>query len=113
MNTVGARIKKFREERGIKQEYIANEMGVTQSSYGRLEKDDRRLTVEKIMKISEILNVSVSILFGEKASNIIHENKGDNAQAQIGSLILQDKEHINSLKEEISFLRKLLEEKSV
>jgi transcriptional regulator with XRE-family HTH domain len=38
MNTVGTRIRKIREEKGIKQEYIADEMGITQSSYGRLEK---------------------------------------------------------------------------
>ena len=111
MNTIGARVKKLREERGIKQEYIADEMGITQSSYGRLEKNDNRLTATKLIKIAEILNVSVSVFFGEKANNIIHENKGDNAQAQIGTLVQQDKEHIESLKEEIKFLRKILEDK--
>jgi len=85
-------------------------MGITQSSYGRLEKDDNRLTANKLARIAEILQVSVSVLFGERATNIIHENKGDNAQAQIGTLV-QDKEHIVSLKEEIMFLRKLLEDK--
>ena len=54
-------------------------------------------------------NVSVSVLFGEKATNVIHENKGDNVQAQIGTVVQQDKEHIESLKEEIKFLRKILE----
>ena len=113
MNTIGTRIRKIREERGIKQEYIADEMGITQSSYGRLEKDDNRLTATKLIKISEILNVSVSVLFGEKATNVIHENKGDNAQAQIGTFVQQDKEHIESLKEEIKFLRKILEDKYI
>jgi transcriptional regulator with XRE-family HTH domain len=113
MNTIGTRIRKIREDHGIKQEYIAEEMGITQSSYGRLEKDDNRLTATKLIKIAEILNVSVSVLFGEKASNIIHENKGDNAQAQIGTIVQQDREHIASLKEEICFLRKMLEEKQV
>jgi len=84
-------------------------MDITQSSYGRLEKNDNRLTAVKLLRIAEILNVSVSVLFGEKATNIIHENKGDNAQAQIGSIVHQDKEHIESLKEEIKFLRKMLE----
>ena len=32
MNTIGTRIRKIREERGIKQENIADEMGITQSS---------------------------------------------------------------------------------
>ena len=110
MNAVGTRIRKIREERGIKQEYLADEMGITQSSYGRLEKNDNRLTVTKLTQISEILNVSISTLFGEKATNVIHENNGNNAQAHIGTLIQQDKEHIESLKEEIIFLRTLLGE---
>ena len=111
MDTIGTRIRRIRENRGIKQEHIADEMGLTQSSYGRLEKNDNRLTVPKLLKISEILNVSVSVLFGEKAANVIHENKGDNAQAQIGTLVQQDKEYIESLKEEIQFLRKMVEER--
>jgi transcriptional regulator with XRE-family HTH domain len=112
MNTIGTRIRKIREERGIKQEYIADEMGITQSSYSRLEKDDNRLTAAKLMKISKILNTAVSILFGEKATHITHENKGDNDQAQTGTLVQQDKEHIETLKDEIKFLRKMLEGKS-
>jgi transcriptional regulator with XRE-family HTH domain len=78
-----------------------------------LKKNDNRLTATKLIKISEILNVSVSIFLGERATNVIHENNGDNAQAQIGTLVQQDKEHINSLKEEIGFLRKILEDKHI
>ena len=104
MNTVGSKIRKYREEKGIKQEYMANELEITQSSYGRLEKDDSRLTVPKIQKIAEVLNISVSVLFGEKAGNILYENKGSNVQT--GTLVQNyEKEHIQSLKEEIVFLR--------
>ena len=111
MHTVGTRIRQIREGQNISQEYIANKMELTQSSYGRLEKDDNRLTVTKLIKISEILKVSISALFGEKATHAIHANKVDNAQAQIGTIIQQYKEHIESLKEEIRFLRTMLGEK--
>jgi len=110
MDTIGRRIRKFREERGITQENIADEMGIMQSSYGRLEKNDNRLTATKLIKISEILKVSVATFFGEKATNVIHENNGDNAQAHIETLIQQDKDHIESLREEIRFLRKIIDE---
>lgn len=109
MNNIGSRIRKIREEKGIKQEYIAHELEITQGNYSRLEKDDSRLTVPKLQKIAEVLNVSISILFGEKATNIINENHGD--LAQNGTLIQNEKEHINSLKEEIVFLRSLLTNK--
>ena len=109
MNSVGARIIKYREERGITQEYIANEMNITQSTYGRLEKNDKRLSVDRLIEVAKILDISIAVLFGEKASNIIHENNGDNAQAHIGTIVQQDKEYIASLKDEILFLRKILE----
>ena len=65
--------------------------------------------VERLFKITEILNVSVSVLFGEKASNMINENKGDNAQANIGSIVHHDKKYIAFLKGENIFLRPMLE----
>lgn len=52
MHTVGSRIRKKREEKGISQEVMAMGLELTQSSYGRLEKDDRRLTVPKLLKIA-------------------------------------------------------------
>ena len=111
MHTVGSRIRKKRKEKGVSQEVMAMELELTQSSYGRLEKDDKRLTVPKLLKIAEVLEVNVSYFFGEKATSIIHHNNGDNAQASI-STIYSDKEHIQTLKEEIAFLRKLLENRS-
>ncbi|PKP25907.1 MAG: XRE family transcriptional regulator [Bacteroidetes bacterium HGW-Bacteroidetes-2] len=106
MNIVGNRIRKRREEKGITQEVMAMELEVSQSNYGRLEKDDNRLTIPKILKIAEVLEVNIAYLFGEKATNVIHHNNGDHAQAAIGT-IYSDKEHIKSLKEEIEFLRGL------
>lgn len=106
MNTIGSRIRKLREEKGFKQEFMAYELEVSQSNYGRLEKDDSRLTVPKIQKISEILNVSISVLFGEKATNIVYENNGN---AQNGTIIYNEINHINSLKEEIVFLRSIID----
>ncbi|MDR0828877.1 MAG: helix-turn-helix domain-containing protein [Prevotellaceae bacterium] len=109
MNNVGVKIRKLREERNVSQEFMADKLKINQSSYGRLEKSDSRLTVPRLLEIADVLNISVSVLFGEKATQIIKENNGDNAQANIGTLIQQDKEYIASLKEEITFLRKLLE----
>lgn len=101
MNTIGSRIKKIREEKGIKQEYMAYELDISQSNYGRLEKQDSRLTVPKIQKIARVLGVSVALLFGEETSNVVNEDyncSNENAK------------HIESLKEEIDFLRKMLKE---
>ena len=78
MNEIGTRIKKMREEKNISQEKMALELELTQSNYGRLEKDDKRLTVPKVLKIAEVLNVNVSYLFNEQTSKVIHQHNNTN-----------------------------------
>ncbi|AQX05880.1 DNA-binding protein [Elizabethkingia meningoseptica] len=102
MNIVGSKIKRFREEKGYKQEYMATELEISQSNYSRLEKDDNRLTVSKVKRIAEILNIPVAVLFGEYKNETVAEDQMST---------YQHKEYITSLKEEIVFLRKMLDEK--
>ena len=111
MNKLGSKIRKTREDRGITQDAMAYELEMSQAHYGRLEKDDARLNVPRIIKIAEILDVNISFLFDEKSANVIHHNTGDNAQSQINTINNLDKEYINSLKEEIVFLRSMLGKK--
>ncbi|WP_066439209.1 helix-turn-helix domain-containing protein [Chryseobacterium sp. CCH4-E10] len=66
MNNVGARIKKIREEKGIVQDFMAYELDISQSNYGRLEKDDRRLNVPKNIKIANVLNMNISMFTWRK-----------------------------------------------
>lgn len=110
MTTIGDRIRKLRETKNISQEKMAIELLLTQSNYGRLEKDDKRLTVPKLQKISEILEVSISQLFGENSSKIINQHNNEKAEAyNVDTIINADKDHINTLKEEIAFLRKIVD----
>jgi len=111
-NQIGTRIRKARENKGISQEAMALELDITQSNYGRLEKSDTRLTVPKIQKIAKVLDITISYLFDEKSAKIINQQNNENPQAyNVDTIINADKDHINTLKEEILFLRKLLKEK--
>ena len=114
-NEIGTRIRKARERKGISQEAMALELEITQSNYGRLEKNDTRLTVPKIQKIAKVLDITIGYLFDEKSAKIINQHNNDSSQAQhtynVDTIINADKEHINTLKEEILFLRDLLKSK--
>ncbi|RKR05127.1 transcriptional regulator with XRE-family HTH domain [Flavobacterium sp. 90] len=105
MTTIGTRIRKIRESKNISQESMAMELILTQSTYGRLEKNDSRLTVPKLIKISQVLEVSIPYLFGEELSN-----NSERVNVQENDFSSQvNREYINTLKEEIAFLRKLIE----
>lgn len=59
MNTIGNKIKKIRVEKGFTQEQMGKVLKVTQSNYGRLEKDDNRLTIPTLKTIADCLGVSI------------------------------------------------------
>jgi transcriptional regulator with XRE-family HTH domain len=62
MNIVGNRIKMLREKAGLTQEDMAECFKISQSNYGRLEKDDERISVPRLKTIASILEVSTNFL---------------------------------------------------
>lgn len=111
MNIIGQRIKKLREEKGITQETMAQQLDVTQSNYGRLEKDDRRLNVVKLLKIVRILNVNISYIFNEVINEIKEEeiSSFSNTNKEVYDILVESlRAEIQHLKDEISFLRAMV-----
>ncbi|MEL1244037.1 helix-turn-helix transcriptional regulator [Flavobacterium sp. DGU11] len=104
MNVIGQRIKNLREEKGITQEAMALHLDVTQSNYGRLEKDDRRLNVVKLLKIVRILDVNIAYIFNEPMnpnSAVFSSSNKEVYDILVESLTSE----IQHLKDEINFLR--------
>lgn len=61
-NEILERIKKIRNLRGVKQKYIALQMGMSQSTYSKIENGNQKLTFEVIEKIADVLNIPVNHL---------------------------------------------------
>jgi len=54
MNVVGTKIRQIRTRQGISQESMAEELGITQPSYARLETEDSRINVVGLLLIAKI-----------------------------------------------------------
>jgi len=111
MNNIGNKIRQMRELKGFSQEALASELGITQPSYARLEKDDERITITRLIQIATILQTTVTDLINEKAMKIINQQNSENPNAYVDVIINADKDHIDTLKNEILFLQKLLDKK--
>ncbi len=111
MNEVGNRIRRLREQKGLSQDSLAMELGITQPSYARLEKDDSRINIVRLMHIATLLKTTVSELVNEKTQKVINQQNSEKPNAYVDSIINADKEHIETLRNEIVFLRKLAEQK--
>jgi len=68
---IGERIRYYRRRKGISQLELANAIDTTQSYIYLVEKGKVRLTLENLLKISEVLGVPVSYLAPEFANEKI------------------------------------------
>ncbi|HEY8399709.1 MAG TPA: helix-turn-helix domain-containing protein [Cytophagaceae bacterium] len=119
MTTLGTKIRKLRELRNLKQEDMADKLGISLTSYGKLERDETDISMERLEQIAKVLGLSVPevLSFDEKhVFNFLH-NQNSNQLNYSGpnhfyfpeqvQKLYEDK--IKLLEEKIKFLEKELE----
>ncbi|MDX1902714.1 MAG: helix-turn-helix transcriptional regulator [Thermonemataceae bacterium] len=117
MDTI--KIKKARELRNYTQEYMAQQLGMTQQNYSKLEKGEISLSIERLEEVCKILDIRLEDLekiddklvfqnntfsFADGSSNI---NYADN-QSFVNTIKLLYEELIKQLKEENLYLKNLI-----
>nr|WP_310587490.1 helix-turn-helix transcriptional regulator [uncultured Dyadobacter sp.] len=113
---IGEKIKKIREIKNYTQEYMAQKLEMTQAGYGKIERNESELSYPKLMKIAEVLKVSVEdiINFNEKMIfNVMHNQTGNGYVVNNGTSDQERKLYeqiIQQQKEEILFLKKIIEQ---
>lgn len=114
---LGTRIRKLREMLDYPQEVIASTLGMSVSGYSRIERDEVKLTVDKLLIICDKLNVSLCDLT-HPSENHLYSNFSitsrnyisNNSHEELQRLEKAYRTQVELLKEEITYLRKLLDE---
>lgn len=60
MKRLNCSIRNFRNEKGLSQEYVAFQLGISQKSYSDIENGKTKMKNETLLKIAEILEVKPS-----------------------------------------------------
>jgi transcriptional regulator with XRE-family HTH domain len=114
MKEITENIKKFRELKNFTREVMADKLEMSLSGYSKLERGDVELTVNKLFKIAELLEVSVSQILNFDASQIFNVKDYGVAHVDIHSQTnnytdpYKDK-YIQLLEAEVASLKKLEE----
>jgi transcriptional regulator with XRE-family HTH domain len=112
---IGQKIKKLRELKNLTQTHLAEHLAVSQSAYSKIELGESEVTFTKLEKISEALGMKPEdvITFNESVVfNVIQSNEKEfgninNPMIENERKLYQDQ--INLLKEEVAYLKQLLE----
>jgi transcriptional regulator with XRE-family HTH domain len=109
LNAIGNKIRLLREEKGFSQENLASALDITQSNFARLEKDDNRISITRLIIIAKALETTVAELVGEKANNVVNQNNNHEANTYLQSTFHSDKVHIQTLKDEVEYLKTVVD----
>lgn len=78
---IGENIKSIREIKGLSQEVMSTELSMSQKTYSNIEKSGNNISYERIIKIAEVLEVTVTKILElntEMILNSNHQNGGIN-----------------------------------
>ena len=112
MDKIIENIKKFRELKNLTRDKVAEKLEMSLSGYSKLERGDVELTVNKLYRISEILEIDVSQILNFDASQIFNvtNNSVANVIAKDQHNHYQDEykdKYIQLLESEVERLKKL------
>lgn len=57
--SLGRNIRKIREWKGMKQDFVAKSLGLTTNGYGKIERGESTVNIERLNQIADILGVNV------------------------------------------------------
>ena len=101
-------IKTLRESKKLSQEYIAFQLGLSQSQYSRRENGEVKFLADEIGKLAKILEVSVSYIYGEETNSFtIHTQNGGNFEQYIQVSEKLIEQHEMRLKEKDELIKLL------
>ncbi|MEY5049757.1 MAG: hypothetical protein RLZZ175_3116 [Bacteroidota bacterium] len=113
ISSIGFKIKKLRELKNYTQEYMAEKLNISQSTYARFEKDDSDVTISKLQQIAEVLEVTLNDILDFNSQYIFNNYSKTKNGFNINHSSELEKElfekHINHLTKENEYLRGMLE----
>lgn len=109
----GSRLLELRKHKGLSQEDLAHDLGISQSSVSNYEGGTTKPDISILEKVSTYFNVSISDLLSDEQTVFYnHQNSGGQNGYVVNQLpeklIEQYEETIKSLKEQIEVLKLLI-----
>lgn len=94
-------LRKLRNEKGLSQEFIANQIGIGQSTYQKIEAGEVKITMVRLIQIAEILETPIENFLSDEQKQIANQQHS-NDQDIHGIVINIPKKQIELMEKIIS-----------
>ena len=104
---IGERIRQLRALRGLSQDNMADEIGMSAGNFGKIERGEIDVSASNLIQIAKVLGVSVSDFFEDKPITPLSDKKIEYGYAtkeelsEVAKALQSLAEQINNLREEL------------
>lgn len=91
------KIRFLRLSKNFTQNHLADELGIDVANYGRLERGETGISVERLKKVAEILGVKASFLIEDKDNQVLEETPKNEG------ILKEILEEIKTIRKKITF----------
>jgi len=108
-------IHDIRKQKGYSNEAMAMDLGISTSAYNKMERMEASISLERFVKIKEILNVPYSEFFDSTVKSVYQQDLKDNSigHCEVQTLYQENREVYEKLlcakDEQIALLKSMLE----
>jgi transcriptional regulator with XRE-family HTH domain len=102
MNKIYENIKAIRQAKGLTQTYLAEKVGIAINNYGKLERGEIQLTIERLEQLAEI--------FGMTVIEIMQYGSGVESVKVDSEKVKELEKEIKDLKEKIQSYEKIMQD---
>ncbi len=105
------KIRLLRESKGYTQEYLANQLNISQQAYSQIEKNPHKISIKRLNEVSNVLKIPINELLSTNKIEIFDPKDENNTNKYVLTNLEENRifdRIISELKEEIIFLRSLI-----
>ena len=91
--SIGANIKKLREQKGLLQKQVAQELGIGNSNYSKIENGVREVTVKELQKLAGLFDLTIDQVVnfeGDIPQEVVLEDKSNLEQINLINQLEED-----------------------
>ena len=96
---IGFNIKRIREQKGYSQEFMSSQLSISQATYARMESQEIKISIDRLQKIADILEVDILSLLDYSKLTIQNQtnNEGAYGNGYVENLYVENKETLKKL----------------
>ncbi len=79
MSTIGTKIRKIRELKNLKQEHMADKLGISTVTYGKIERDEADVSHERLEQISKVFDLAIQDILGFDEKEVLNFISNNNS----------------------------------